>query len=63
MSELICDECEHPIRLHRKDGCEVERGDALRDEILVAQGPCGCHVVEVITVEGVDYLTTRPEDK
>ena len=54
--EILCDECEHPIRLHRKDGCEVERGDQLVGEIFQAMGPCGCRVVQVQEVKGQDYL-------
>ena len=50
--EAICEECNHPIRLHHEnEGCEYERGDAWVEGKncggWVAQGPCGCQGVTI----------------
>lgn len=38
-----CAECGHAARYHDDPyGCEVERGDAYRNGVLQAMGPCGC---------------------
>lgn len=48
----LCDDCNHPIRLHRKEGCEFELGDRWvtgsdGTEGLVAMGPCACRAWEI----------------
>jgi hypothetical protein len=55
-SEAFCDECDHPVRLHGKRGCQYERGDRWvsgdSGECLMAGGPCGCEAVTVETFTG-----------
>lgn len=50
-----CEECGHPISVHTKYGCEIERGDAWvtgnqpsQPTVLMAQGPCGCQAWEAV---------------
>jgi hypothetical protein len=45
----LCDDCNHPLRLHGPEGCEFERGDSWVDGesmgAWMAGGPCGCSAV------------------
>ena len=44
MSDQLCEECLHPIRLHNDQyGCEVEGPDIYEAGYAPrASGPCGC---------------------
>ena len=37
-----CAECDHLMRYHGPDGCEIERGDGYIGGNFQALGPCGC---------------------
>ena len=42
--ESICEECDHPISLHSKDGCEYE-ADRPDSDIGQVAWRCGCKAV------------------
>lgn len=48
--EEECDECFHPIRLHGKHGCEVER-DRYESGYAPMAVPCGCQACKATEVQ------------
>lgn len=65
-ADSLCEECDHPIRLHGKYGCEHEGGDRLvvgtnGVEALMASGPCGCTTWEEDTSTNLGGSVHGPE--